>query len=54
MHLTPDANQIAKVAESIGAHIGEEEAAHQSPIWVMDTEVGAVLLSLETPDAVEA
>ena len=31
MHLTPDANQIAKVAESIGAHIGEEEAAQYRP-----------------------
>lgn len=31
MHLMPDANAIAKVAESIGAHIGQEEAAQYRP-----------------------
>ena len=31
MHLMPDANAIAKVAESIGAHIGQEETAQYRP-----------------------
>lgn len=31
MHLTPDANAIARVAESIGAHLGKEEAEQYRP-----------------------
>ena len=36
MHLTPDANMIAKMAESIGAHIGPEEAEQYRP-YLIDT-----------------
>ncbi len=31
MHLTPDANAITRVAESIGAHLGQEEAEQYRP-----------------------
>ena len=34
MHLMPDANQIASVAESIGAHLGKEEAEQYRPYLV--------------------